>query len=180
MAGPLKNNFFAAYPFVTSWIRTGSWWSTTDAVAVWSQAQASTKIYKGKIGCSLFSFYLPLLNLSLLHIFFLYLSFSLPFLPSLCYYLLCFIWWKLVPIMCKKRKLLVNGNPRNVILKICEFSLHKLWSRHHQWLVDIALRLLCVLSLDKFGDFVSDQVRWWFNKSEDKYKLSLKRWKNWT
>lgn len=26
------------------------------------------------------------------------------------------------------------------------------------WLVDCALRLLCTLALDRFGDFVSDQV----------------------
>ncbi|KAG0337819.1 TATA-binding protein-associated factor mot1, partial [Podila horticola] len=30
--------------------------------------------------------------------------------------------------------------------------------RHHQWLEDVAIRLLCVFSLDRFGDFVSDQV----------------------
>nr|CAD7405891.1 unnamed protein product [Timema poppensis] len=29
---------------------------------------------------------------------------------------------------------------------------------HQLWLEDIALRLLCVLALDRFGDFVSDQV----------------------
>ncbi|XP_001359276.3 TATA-binding protein-associated factor 172 [Drosophila pseudoobscura] len=29
---------------------------------------------------------------------------------------------------------------------------------HSRWLEDAALRLLCVLSLDRFGDFVSDQV----------------------
>lgn len=29
---------------------------------------------------------------------------------------------------------------------------------HNQWLEDAALRLLCVLALDRFGDFVSDQV----------------------
>lgn len=29
---------------------------------------------------------------------------------------------------------------------------------HHEWLIDAALRLLCVLGLDRFGDFVSDQV----------------------
>lgn len=29
---------------------------------------------------------------------------------------------------------------------------------HHEWLIDISLRLLCVLGLDRFGDFVSDQV----------------------
>ncbi|KAF9407514.1 TATA-binding protein-associated factor mot1, partial [Podila epigama] len=30
--------------------------------------------------------------------------------------------------------------------------------QHHQWLEDVAIRLLCVFSLDRFGDFVSDQV----------------------
>ncbi|XP_063696221.1 TATA-binding protein-associated factor 172 [Culicoides brevitarsis] len=29
---------------------------------------------------------------------------------------------------------------------------------HHSWLEDALLRLLCVLALDRFGDFVSDQV----------------------
>ncbi|XP_043463907.1 TATA-binding protein-associated factor 172 [Leptopilina heterotoma] len=29
---------------------------------------------------------------------------------------------------------------------------------HRKWVVDAALRLLCVLGLDRFGDFVSDQV----------------------
>ncbi|XP_015108385.1 TATA-binding protein-associated factor 172 [Diachasma alloeum] len=29
---------------------------------------------------------------------------------------------------------------------------------HQRWVVDAALRLLCVLGLDRFGDFVSDQV----------------------
>ncbi|KAG9295858.1 hypothetical protein G9A89_006597 [Geosiphon pyriformis] len=30
--------------------------------------------------------------------------------------------------------------------------------RHYKWLEDVAIRLLCVFSLDRFGDFVSDQV----------------------
>lgn len=29
---------------------------------------------------------------------------------------------------------------------------------HRKWVIDAALRLLCVLGLDRFGDFVSDQV----------------------
>ncbi|KAK3864165.1 hypothetical protein Pcinc_030121 [Petrolisthes cinctipes] len=29
---------------------------------------------------------------------------------------------------------------------------------HHAWLEDMAVRLVCVLALDRFGDFVSDQV----------------------
>jgi TATA-binding protein-associated factor len=31
-------------------------------------------------------------------------------------------------------------------------------ARHNEWLEDVAIRLLCVFSLDRFGDFVSDQV----------------------
>ncbi|CAI2172682.1 1119_t:CDS:10 [Funneliformis geosporum] len=31
-------------------------------------------------------------------------------------------------------------------------------ARHNKWLDDIAIRLLCVFALDRFGDFVSDQV----------------------
>lgn len=29
---------------------------------------------------------------------------------------------------------------------------------HQSWLEDLAVRLVCVLALDRFGDFVSDQV----------------------
>lgn len=29
---------------------------------------------------------------------------------------------------------------------------------HESWLIDVALRLVCVLTLDRFGDFVFDQV----------------------
>ena len=29
---------------------------------------------------------------------------------------------------------------------------------HNKWLDDVAIRLLCVFALDRFGDFVSDQV----------------------
>lgn len=29
---------------------------------------------------------------------------------------------------------------------------------HQLWLEDVSLRLICVLGLDRFGDFVSDQV----------------------
>lgn len=32
-------------------------------------------------------------------------------------------------------------------------------ARHHQeWLEDVVIRLLCVFALDRFGDFVSDEV----------------------
>ena len=30
---------------------------------------------------------------------------------------------------------------------------------NHAWLEDLAIRLICVLALDRFGDFVSDEVR---------------------
>lgn len=29
---------------------------------------------------------------------------------------------------------------------------------HQEWLEDLCLHLLCVLALDRFGDFISDQV----------------------
>lgn len=37
-------------------------------------------------------------------------------------------------------------------------TLHEMELAHQDWLEDMALRLLCVLALDRFGDFVSDQV----------------------
>lgn len=37
-------------------------------------------------------------------------------------------------------------------------TLEEMEESHYEWIVDIALRLLCVLGLDRFGDFVSDQV----------------------
>jgi TATA-binding protein-associated factor len=30
---------------------------------------------------------------------------------------------------------------------------------HQRWLVDMAIRLICVLALDRFADYMSDQVR---------------------
>lgn len=33
---------------------------------------------------------------------------------------------------------------------------------NQMWLEDLALRLTCVLALDKFGDFISDQVNLFF------------------
>lgn len=44
-----------------------------------------------------------------------------------------------------------------------EFFIHlqcslKMADSHSSWLEDIALRIVCVLALDRFGDFVSDQV----------------------
>lgn len=37
-------------------------------------------------------------------------------------------------------------------------TIEEMAESHYQWLIDAALRLLCVLGLDRFGDFVSDQV----------------------
>nr|XP_012231166.1 PREDICTED: TATA-binding protein-associated factor 172 [Linepithema humile] len=37
-------------------------------------------------------------------------------------------------------------------------TLEEMQESHYQWIIDAALRLLCVLGLDRFGDFVSDQV----------------------
>lgn len=37
-------------------------------------------------------------------------------------------------------------------------TLEEMQKSHREWLIDAALRLLCVLGLDRFGDFVSDQV----------------------
>lgn len=31
--------------------------------------------------------------------------------------------------------------------------------QHQEWLEDLVIRLLCVFALDRFGDFVSDEVR---------------------
>ena len=31
-----------------------------------------------------------------------------------------------------------------------------------EWLEDTALRLLCVFALDRFGDYVSDEVGSWY------------------
>ena len=32
------------------------------------------------------------------------------------------------------------------------------WSENQKWLVDAAIRVMCVFALDRFADFVSDQV----------------------
>ncbi|XP_012144007.1 histone acetyltransferase 1 isoform X2 [Megachile rotundata] len=37
-------------------------------------------------------------------------------------------------------------------------TMNEMEESHYQWVIDAALRLLCVLGLDRFGDFVSDQV----------------------
>lgn len=30
--------------------------------------------------------------------------------------------------------------------------------QHQEWIEDVVIRLLCVFALDRFGDFVSDEV----------------------
>ncbi|XP_011642217.1 TATA-binding protein-associated factor 172 isoform X1 [Pogonomyrmex barbatus] len=37
-------------------------------------------------------------------------------------------------------------------------TLEEMQESHYEWVIDAALQLLCVLGLDRFGDFVSDQV----------------------
>lgn len=39
-----------------------------------------------------------------------------------------------------------------------QISSLQMYEDHTLWLQDLAFRLLCVLALDRFGDFVSDQV----------------------
>lgn len=35
--------------------------------------------------------------------------------------------------------------------------------QHQEWIEDAVIRLLCVSALDRFGDFVSDEVKFLFN-----------------
>ncbi|XP_046829454.1 TATA-binding protein-associated factor 172 [Vespa crabro] len=42
--------------------------------------------------------------------------------------------------------------------KFRDQTIEEMKESHYQWVIDAALRLLCVLGLDRFGDFVSDQV----------------------
>lgn len=52
---------------------------------------------------------------------------------------------------------LIN-NHSNGAGKAIGMSLEEIQQYHNLWMEDAALRLLCVLCLDRFGDFVSDQV----------------------
>ena len=42
--------------------------------------------------------------------------------------------------------------------KIGGFDAEKNMEKHKEWIINILLRLVCLLSLDRFGDYVSDQV----------------------
>jgi TATA-binding protein-associated factor len=42
--------------------------------------------------------------------------------------------------------------------KTTEMSAHQMAQANRQWLEDLALRIVCILALDRFGDFVSDEV----------------------
>ncbi|XP_018414179.1 PREDICTED: TATA-binding protein-associated factor 172 [Nanorana parkeri] len=42
--------------------------------------------------------------------------------------------------------------------KIAHSTLEEMEQQHQEWLEDLAIRLLCVFALDRFGDFVSDEV----------------------
>ena len=36
--------------------------------------------------------------------------------------------------------------------------LFQMLRQHQEWIEDLVIRLLCVFALDRFGDFVSDEV----------------------
>ncbi|KAB1271235.1 TATA-binding protein-associated factor 172 [Camelus dromedarius] len=42
--------------------------------------------------------------------------------------------------------------------KIGDSTLEEMIQQHQEWLEDLVIRLLCVFALDRFGDFVSDEV----------------------
>ncbi|KAM4032830.1 TATA-binding protein-associated factor 172 isoform 3-T3 [Anomaloglossus baeobatrachus] len=42
--------------------------------------------------------------------------------------------------------------------KIAHSTFEEMEQQHQEWLEDVAIRLLCVFALDRFGDFVSDEV----------------------
>ncbi|XP_078455706.1 TATA-binding protein-associated factor 172 [Lampetra fluviatilis] len=42
--------------------------------------------------------------------------------------------------------------------KPADATLEEIEEQHQQWLEDLSIRLLCVFALDRFGDFVSDEV----------------------
>ncbi|KAM5142212.1 TATA-binding protein-associated factor 172 [Mantella aurantiaca] len=42
--------------------------------------------------------------------------------------------------------------------KIADCTREEMEQQHQEWLEDLAIRLLCVFALDRFGDFVSDEV----------------------
>lgn len=42
--------------------------------------------------------------------------------------------------------------------KIADCTFEEMEQQHQEWLEDLAIRLLCVFALDRFGDFVSDEV----------------------
>lgn len=40
----------------------------------------------------------------------------------------------------------------------CTDILMQMLRQHQEWIEDVVIRLLCVFALDRFGDFVSDEV----------------------
>jgi len=40
----------------------------------------------------------------------------------------------------------------------CVFCRVQMARQHQEWLEDLVIRLLCIFALDRFGDFVSDEV----------------------
>lgn len=45
--------------------------------------------------------------------------------------------------------------------------------QHQEWIEDIVIRLLCVFALDRFGDFVSDEVFFFSRVNVTRYADSL-------
>ncbi|XP_077236335.1 ROOT GROWTH DEFECTIVE 3 isoform X2 [Tasmannia lanceolata] len=56
-----------------------------------------------------------------------------------------------------KMELLANLPEGCKVMKLVKLARHS-WMKNWEFLQDCAIRLLCVLSLDRFGDYVSDQV----------------------
>ncbi|XP_041123938.1 TATA-binding protein-associated factor 172 isoform X1 [Polyodon spathula] len=42
--------------------------------------------------------------------------------------------------------------------KLIDSTLNEMEQQHQEWLEDLVIRLLCIFALDRFGDFVSDEV----------------------
>lgn len=52
----------------------------------------------------------------------------------------------------------LNNIKRKFKRKYFFFFYKKMMDANVEWLEDVALKLLCVFALDRFGDYVSDEV----------------------
>ncbi|GAB2275349.1 btaf1 RNA polymerase II, B-TFIID transcription factor-associated, 170kDa [Dionaea muscipula] len=57
----------------------------------------------------------------------------------------------------EEKNMLNKQSEHTELLRLVGLTRH-FWIRHSEFLEDCAIRFLCVLSLDRFGDYVSDQV----------------------